>query len=99
MDQKTLMAFMHRIITASNDGNQAVMALSELESILKMQGISKEDLALIQSAREGLTDSGRTMKSAVASSPVLSLDALRVAVTRAHEQKLRDEEAARNGRC
>ena len=29
----------------------------------------------------------------------LSVQDLQTAITRAHEQKLRDEEAARNGRC
>ena len=97
MNQETLLKFIHRIITVNTDA--PTLALDELEAILKKQGASQELLALIRSARQGAAESSETMRKTVSASPALSPQDLQTAVTRAHEQKLRDDEAARNGRC
>ncbi len=97
MNQKTLLQFIHRIITVNTDSPGP--ALNELESILKKQGVSQELLALIQSAKQGVSESFPEMRKAVSASPILSPQELQTAVTRAHERKLRNDEAARNGRC
>ncbi len=97
MNQETLLRFIHQIITVNTSAPG--LALGELESILQKQGASQELLKLIQSAKQGISESSPAMREAVSASPVLSVQDLQTAITRAHEQKLRDEEAARNGRC
>lgn len=97
MNQETLLKFIHRIITVNTDAPS--LALDELQAILKKQGASPELLQLIEAARKGVSESNSTMRKEVSASPALSVQGLQTAVTRAHEQKLRDEEAARNGRC
>ena len=97
MDQETLLKFIHRIITVNKCAPR--LALDELESILKKQGASPDLLALLGQAKHGMEESSSAMRSAVSSSASLSPEDLQSAVIRAHEQKLRDEEAARNGRC
>ena len=97
MNQETLLKFIHRIITVNTDAPS--LALNELETILKKQGASPELLQLIETAKKGISESNSTMKKEVSASPALSVHGLQTAVARAHEQKLRDDEAARNGRC
>ena len=99
MEQSALMAFLHRIILASGTGDQAVRALNELEGILKRQGISEADLALIESARQGMKDSAPRMQQELAAPSAPSPEMLQTAVTRAREQRVREEMEARNGRC
>ena len=99
MNQETLLRFIRQIISTSHGGAQSILALGELESILEKQGVPQESLDLIRSAVQGLSDSEITMKNTLAQMPALSPEDLRTAVTRAHEQMLRDEEARRNGRC
>ena len=99
MNRETLLRFIRQIILTSTNGVQSILALQELAAILKRQGADQESLTLIESAVQGLTDSEPTMKSALSPQPALSPTILEIAVTRAHDQKLRDEEAARNSRC
>lgn len=99
MNEETLLRFIHQIVATGSNGEQSVLALQELSAILQRQGVDEAGLALIEAAIRGLQDSGRTMIKSVSASPVLSADDLKNAVLRAHEQKLREEEAQRNGRC
>ncbi len=97
MDQQTLLKFIRQIITLNQ--NAPYLALNELERILEKQGVSPDLLELVRKAQQGISDSSSVMRETVNSLPALSPEALLTAVTRAHEKKLRDEEAARNGRC
>lgn len=99
MDQETLLKFIQRIITTSRNEHQSSQALRELESILKKQGIPETHRSLIESAIQGTDDSIRSMNTSISSLQVLTPEELHNAVTRAHEAKLREEEARRNGRC
>ena len=99
MDQETLLRFIQRIISTSVDRQQAVQALRELQTILKKQGIPETRLALVESAVKGADDSLPAMQSSAASAAAFSPEALQIAVTRAHEAKLREEERMRSGRC
>ncbi len=99
MNQQTLLRFIRQIILTSHGGAQSILALGELESILEKQGVPEESLALIRDAVRGLEDSQTTMQSTLDQFSSLSPEDLRTAVMRAHEQKLRDDEARRNGRC
>ena len=99
MNRETLLQFVQRIILANTDGAQARLALEELASILKKQGVPETDLQLIRSAGEGVTDSADEMRGLVSASPSLSPKDLQAAVERAHARKLREEEERRNGRC
>lgn len=99
MNEETLLRFIHQIVATGSNGEQSVLALQELSAILQRQGVDEAGLALIEAAIRGLQDSGMTMIKSVSASPVLSADDLKNAVLRAHEQKLREEEAQRNGRC
>ena len=97
MNQETLLKFIHRIITVNADAPG--LALSELESILEKQGAARDLLDLIRAAKQGISESSPTMRKAVSESPVLSAKDLQTAIARAHEQKMREDMAARNGRC
>ena len=99
MNRETLLRFVQRIILANNDGAQARLALEELASILRKQGVPEADLQLIRSAGDGVTDSAAEMRGLVSASPSLSAEDLQTAVERAHERKLREDEERRNGRC
>ncbi len=99
MNEETLLRFIHKIITTCGDGDQAELALRELEGILVSQGFAQEKLSPIHSALEGLEDSGEMIRDAAFSAPALTPEALQNAVTRAHERRLREEEERRNGRC
>lgn len=99
MNQEVLLRFIKQIVSTGSIGQQSVLALQELEAILKKQGVAQDLLDLIETAVRGLTDSSPTMVSSVSSKPALSAQDLENAVLRAHEQKLREEEALRNGRC
>lgn len=99
MNEETLLRFIHQIVATGSNGEQSVLALQELSAILQRQGVDEAGLALIEAAIRGLQDSDMTMIKSVSASPVLSADDLKNAVLRAHEQKLREEEAQRNGRC
>lgn len=99
MNEETLLRFIHQIIATGSDGPQSTLALQELSAILQRQGLDEAGLALIETAIRGLQDSGSTMIKSVSAFPSLSADDLKNAVLRAHEQKLREEEAQRNGRC
>lgn len=99
MDQETLLKFIQRIIMTSNNEDQSVRALQELEAILKKQGIPETQQSLVASAIEGAEDSSDSMYRSISSLPVLSPEELQNAVIRAHEAMLREEEERRNGRC
>ena len=99
MNEETVLRFIRQIIVNSDTGLQGVLALKEMEGILSKQNCPETYLELIRKAMTGLESHEATVKREITSSAMLSAEALEKAVIRAHEEKIRQEEMARNGRC
>ena len=99
MDEKTLMQFVQRILSASDNSDAAEASLSELKEILRRQGVSSVLLHLIDSARSGASDSWSIMKASAAEAPALTPEALDNARIRAKEEHERILAEERNNRC
>jgi len=94
MKQSELAAFITRIVQTSPDDNSATMAIKQLRQILSSQ-VSENELAILDAARDGVTEDIATMKS----QPITDLSQARALAERARIRRKQIEEELRNGRC
>lgn len=96
MDREKMESFIRRIIETSKSKTDALLALEQLEEILRMQA-SAEELDQFSMARSGVSDSLPMMQKTLRTEH--GTEGIRVASERAKQQRIQEEIAAAHGRC